>query len=49
MFKVKLMRKIWQFNRKPFTLHTENKAYSLLRLKGLLRDIAQGKTDIIQY
>ena len=43
------MRKIWQINRKPFNLHTENKAYCLLRLKGLLRYIAQGKTDIIQY
>ncbi len=27
MFKVKLMRKIWLFNRKPFTLHPENRAY----------------------
>jgi len=49
MFKVKLMRKIWLFNRKPFTLHPENKAYCLLQLKRLLGYIAQGKTDIIQY
>ena len=27
MFKVKLMHKIWLFNRKPFTLHPENNAY----------------------